>query len=383
MSGKAMRKIYLDYAAATPLDPAVLKTMEIYMARDFHNPSALYLDAKKVSKDIETARAGVARWLGARPSEIIFTAGGTESDNLAIRGVMEQFSGCNVVVSAIEHEAVLKPAHQYSCKEVAVGSDGVVSLDGLEKCINDQTVLVSIMYANNEVGTIEPLREISRVIKSKVESRKLKNNTLPLYFHTDACQAANYLHLQASRLGVDLMTINAGKIYGPKQVGALYVRAGVRLQPQVLGGGQEWGVRSGTENVAGIIGFAKALDIAQENRELEARRLAELQQLAFDLIQQKLPNAVINGAKHRLPNNIHTTLPGQDNERLIMAMDEAGIQAAAGSACSASNEEPSHVLKAMGISDEDAQASLRLTMGRTTTKNSITKAVNTLAHLVV
>lgn len=378
-----MQRIYLDYAAATPLDPAVLKTMEIYMARDFHNPSALYLDAKKVSKDIETARADIAKWLGARPGEIIFTAGGTESDNLAIRGVMDQFPGSNVVVSAIEHEAVLKPAHQYSCREAVVEPDGTISLDALEKLIDDKTVLVSIMYANNEVGTIQPLAQTAKLLKKIQKKRLQRANKLPLYFHTDACQAANYLHLQASRLGVDLLTLNAGKIYGPKQVGALYIRAGIRLKPQILGGGQEWGMRSGTENVAGIIGFAKALDIAQERRESEARRLTQLQQLALDLLQQKLPEAVVNGAKHRLPNNIHVTLPGQDNERLIMALDEVGIQAAAGSACSASNEEPSHVLKAMGISDKDAQASLRLTMGRTTTENSITKAVNTLARLAV
>lgn len=379
-----MRKIYLDYAAATPLDPAALNVMRPYFTKDFYNPSALYLDAKKVGQDIGTARASIARWLGARPSEIIFTAGGTESDNLAIKGIMDSYPGANAVVSAIEHEAVLKPAGLYERRLAPVKSDGVVDLGALDKLIDDKTVLVSVMYANNEIGTIQPLREIAQKIVRIRDDRSKNVQKLPLYFHTDACQAAAYLDLRTARLGVDLMTINAGKIYGPKQVGALYARAGLQLKPRILGGGQERNYRSGTENVAGIIGFAAALDLVQNRRHEEIVRLEELQKLAFDLIEAKIPGARINGSrKYRLPNNIHITIPGQDNERLIMALDEAGIQAAAGSACSASNEEPSHVLKAMGISDEDAQASLRLTMGRATTKNSITTAVNTLARLVV
>lgn len=378
-----MKKIYLDYAAATPLAPTVLEAMLPYFAENFYNPSSLYLDAKRVSKDINGARARIAKWLGARPSEVIFTGGGTESDNLAIRGIMEKFPEANTVISAVEHEAVLSPAHLYRYKEAPVKADSTVDLAKLEKLIDDQTVLVSIMYANNEVGTIEPLAQIAEIVKTIRARRLKKGNALPLYLHTDACQAANYLHLYVDRLGVDMMTLNAGKIYGPKQVGLLYVKAGIDLAPQILGGGQEFGKRSGTENVPGIIGFAKALDEAQNSREQEVKRLIQIQKTAFKLIGQKIKRAIVNGStRHRLPNNIHLTIPGEDNERLIMALDEAGIQAAAGSACSASSEEPSHVLRAMGISDKDAQASLRLTMGRQTTEKDILQTIDTLAQLV-
>ncbi len=378
-----MMKIYLDYAAATPVDPEVLRAMQPYFSEKFYNPSALYLDARATAKDVQDARAKIAKQLGVRPSEIIFTAGGTESDNLAIRGVMEQFPNANLVISAIEHEAVLKPAHLYNYKEAPVNSDGVVDLKVLEKLIDSKTVLVSIMYANNEIGTIQPLREIAQIIKSKIESRKLAKSALPLFFHTDACQATNYLHVQANKLGVDMMTVSASKIYGPKQMGGLYLNARVKLSPQILGGGQEHGMRSGTENVAGIVGFATALDIVQNNRLKEVARMHRLQELSLDLIRQKIPAATINGSsKHRLPNNIHITIPGQDNERLIMLLDEKGIQCAAGSACSASNEEPSHVLSALGLTDKAAQSSLRLTMGRDTDERSIRYAIEELALAV-
>lgn len=207
-------------------------------------------------------------------------------------------------------------------------------------------------------------------------------NELPIYLHTDACQAANYLDLHVSRLGVDLMTLNGGKIYGPKQSGVLYASAKVRLEPLIRGGGQERNYRSGTENVASCIGFAKALQLVQAGRREESERLIGLQKLAFELIAQKLPQAVINGSqKHRLPNNVHLTLPGQDNERLLVELDERGILAAAGSACSASDDEPSHVLRAMGVSDVDAQASLRLTMGRDTSAQDIRDTIETLRIL--
>jgi cysteine desulfurase len=373
-----MKKIYLDYAAATPVDPAVVRAMLPYLSNDFYNPSALYLSAHKVAKDVNEARAKIASWLGARPSEIIFTAGGTESDNLAIHGVMRQFPNGNVVVSAIEHEAVLEPAKLYDARIAPVLPDGRLDLNKLEKLIDDKTVLISVMYANNEIGTIEPIREISKIIQKKRIGRRM-----PLYLHTDACQAAAYMDLHVSRLGVDLMTINAGKIYGPKQVGALYVSPKVKLASQILGGGQERSYRSGTENVAGIIGFAAALDLVQTRRQTEYARLEGLQKLAFGLIQEKIPNAIINGSqKTRLPNNVHITIPGQDNERLIMAMDEKGIMLAAGSACSASDEEPSHVCRAIGLTDQEARASLRITMGSGTTETDILKTIETLAQLL-
>lgn len=373
--------IYLDHAAATPLDAGVLAAMRPYLGQQFYNPSATYEAALVVHRALETARSQVAHWLGARSSEIVFTAGGTEANNLAIHGVLRQFPKGNVVVSGIEHESVLAPAQRYDCREVAVGSYGRLDLDDLRRKIDDQTVLVSIMYANNEVGTVQPIREIAKIIAAKRRERVA--GAPPLYFHSDACQAANYLDLHVARLGVDLLSLNGGKIYGPKQSGALYVKAGVSLQPLLDGGGQERGLRSGTENVAGAVGLATALAMVQAGRHEESRRLQALQAQFFALIGETLPEAVINGSlKYRLPNNMHLTIPGRDNERLLIQLDEAGVQAAAGSACTASDEEPSHVLKALGLSDEAAQASLRFTMGRATDAAAIERAVNLLAQCI-
>lgn len=377
-----MNTIYADYAAATPVDSRVFAAMQPYFSQQFYNPSATYLAAKQVRQSLESARAGVAVALGARVSEIIFTAGGTEANNLAIHGVMRAFPGKKVVVSAVEHESVLAAARIYDCTEVPVMSDGLLDIAGLERAIGDDTVLVSIMYANNEVGTIQPIREVAALVREILIARKKAGNTLPLYVHTDAAQAANYLDIHVSRLGVDLMTLNGGKIYGPKQSGALWVKTGVHLEPLVHGGGQERGLRSGTENVAGAVGFSTALQLAQEMRGDESYRLQQLQKLCFDLMEQHLPGVIVNGSrKKRLPNNVHITLPGQDNERVLMLLDEAGIQAAAGSACSASNEEPSHVLRAMGVARKDAQASLRFTFGRQTTEADVHTLVDTLAKI--
>lgn len=375
--------IYLDYAAATPVDKRVLGAMQPYFSELFYNPSATYIAAKQTGHALAKARDQVAHWLGARPSEIIFTAGGTEANNLALHGIMQQYPEANVVVSAIEHDSVLAPAQEYTYTEVKVTTDGAIDLNALKKAVNDTTVLVSIMYANNEIGTIEPIREAAQLFEVIRKKRRQQSNKLPLYLHTDACQAANYLDLHVARLGVDLMTLNGGKLYGPKQSGALYVGSHVRLKPMILGGGQERGLRSGTENVAGSIGFATALSLAQDMRHKEARRLQELQNYFFQQLETKFPNVVINGSrKKRLPNNVHITIPGSDNERMLFQLDEAGILAAAGSACSASDEEPSHVLKACGGSDADARASLRFTMGRSTTEANIDTVIAALTSLV-
>ncbi len=342
--------------------------MQPFFTEKFYNPSATYLAAKSVSHDLTEARTKIAANLGVRPAEIIFTAGGTEANNLAIHGILKQYPEANMVVSAVEHESVLAPAEQYDCRQVGVKADGTIDLGALEAAIDAETVLVSVMYANNEVGTIEPLKAVAQIIAEKRTERTGKD-ALPLYLHTDACQAANYLDLQVSRLGIDLMTINGGKIYGPKQSGALFVGAQVQLRPLVLGGGQERNLRSGTENVAQCVGLAEALDITQKMRSEETKRLQELQTYFFAELEKAVPMAVINGSrKKRLPNNLHITIPGIDNERVLMQLDEVGILAAAGSACSASDEEPSHVLRAMGVGETDAQASLRFTTGRGTTR---------------
>jgi cysteine desulfurase len=375
------RLIYLDHAAATPLDKRVLAVMEPYFSGRFYNPSATYVQARQVRQAVETARSQVAYWLGARPAEIIFTAGGTEANNLALHGVMRRFPKANIVVSAIEHDSILEPARAYDCREVSVQPDGRLDLDDLVKKIDRNTVLVSVGYANNEIGTVQPLREISQRLQSIRGSRKA--GSLPLYFHTDACQAGNYLDLHAARLGADLMSLNGGKLYGPKQSGALYVKVGIELEPLISGGGQERGLRSGTENVAGSIGFAAALDMAQAMRRQESDRLKLLQKQLLAALS--VSGARVNGSsKFRLPNNVHATFPGQDNERLLIELEAQGILAAAGSACNASSEEPSHVLKAIGLSDADARASLRFTLGRETTAKSISavsSAVTRLAHI--
>ncbi|MEO7364232.1 MAG: cysteine desulfurase family protein [Candidatus Saccharimonadales bacterium] len=375
--------LYLDHAAATPLAPKVLEAMLPFLTEQFYNPSADYVAARSVRSSLDNSRSSVAQVVGARPSEIIFTAGGSEANNLAIHGIMRQYPQANLVVSSIEHESVLAPAERYDCRLAPVHADGVIDLEQLSMIIDDRTVLVSVMHANNEIGTIQPIGQISRLIKTIREQRRLAGNDLPLLLHADACQAANYLDIHVSRLGVDLMTLNGGKVYGPKQSGALYVRGGLKLTPLIDGGGQERGLRAGTENVAQAVGLATALASVQRQRSTEVLRLQELQKLCFSLVSEAMPTASLNGStKSRLPNNIHLTIPGVDNERILIQLDEQGIMAAAGSACSASSDEPSHVLRAIGLSDDQARASLRLTMGQVTTEDDIRRVVTALSELI-
>jgi cysteine desulfurase len=295
---------------------------------------------------------------------------------------MAAHTGGNMVTTSIEHESVLETAKIYNAKLAPVQPNGIVDVTRLRALIDDQTVLVSVMYANNEVGSVQPIREISQKLGEIREARRAAGNKLPLYFHTDAAQAANYLDLHVARLGVDLMTLNGGKIYGPKQSGALYIRSGVALRPLVRGGGQEWGLRSGTENVAAAIGFAAALEETCQLKKAETKRLRDLQRKFFGELKKQLPDAIVNGSvSKRLPNNLHITLPGTDNERVLLQLEEAGILAAAGSACSASDEETSHVLLAMGLTEADARSSLRFTMGRGTREADVARLVKTLREL--
>lgn len=377
------KPIYLDYAAATPVDPKVMAAMQPYFSASFYNPSAIYLNAKAIRADIEQARHSVSFWLGSKPSEIIFTAGGTEANNLAISGIMQEFPGNNLVISSIEHDSVREPAKKYDYKEALVSQDGVMDVASLGATIDDDTVLVSVIYANNEIGTVQPINQIATLLQKVRINRVKKGINTPLYLHTDACQAGNYLDLHAARLGVDLMTLNGGKLYGPKQSGCLYIKSGAQLAGQILGGGQERGLRSGTENVPGIIGFAKALEIAQKMRSIETKRLSELRDYLVQKITENLPDVVINGSlKKRLPNNISVTFPGVDNERLMMQLDEAGIMCAIGSACSASNDEPSHVLKAIGLTDDQAQSTLRFSLGRMTRESDVEKVIRVLREIL-
>lgn len=378
-----MKKIYLDYAAATPVHPEVLAAMLPFYSDNFYNPSATYLAGLGAKHSLENARAEVAQTLGARNSEIVFTAGGTESTNLAINGVMQQYPKAEVLVSAVEHEAVLAPAAKYNATRISVDAKGMIILDDLERKITDNTVLISVMYANNEVGTIQPIRAISQIANKVRNNRRLRGIAMPLFVHSDACQAALYLDLHVSRLNVDLMTLNGGKMYGPKQSGILYSNSHIQLRSQIIGGGQERGMRSGTENVAQAVGFAKALVSAQKSRHERFAVMEDLQKYFMAKVIEAIPQARINGSrKYRLPNNVHIVIPGQDNERLLFALDERGVMAAAGSACSASDDEPSHVLRAMGLSDEEARSSLRFTMGELTTKQDIDRTIKILTEVV-
>lgn len=379
MSGKSY---YFDYAAATPIAPVVLKSMQPYFSERFYNPSAQYMLARSVANELASARAELANTLGVRSSEIIFTAGGTEANNLAIQGVMERFPNCNIVISAIEHDSVRQAAAQYKNKQVEVDNKGILSLRALEHVVDDNTVLISVMQANNEIGTIQPINEIVKLVKNIRVARKKQGNGTPLYLHTDASQSGNYLRLQPKTLGIDMMTINGGKLYGPKQSGMLFVRAGVDIRPIILGGGQELGRRNGTENVAGSIGFCKSVVLAQSMANSEVVRLRELQDYFERTLQATLPRVVINGhSRKRLPNNLHITLSGIDNEQAMILLDEHGVQVAVGSACSASHDEPSHVLKAIGLSDEAARSSLRFSMGRDTTKQDIEYVIQKLTEI--
>ncbi len=374
---------YFDFAAATPLDDSVLTAMQPFFNTQFYNPSALYTPAVEVSKAVAAARADIAALLGAKPIEIVFTSGGTEANNLAIHGVMQQYPEANLVISAIEHDSVRMPAQAHTVREISVSEQGLVDPELVVEAIDDQTVLVSIMYANNEVGTVQPIRQIAAELAKLRTQRQKQGNKLPLLFHVDAAQASNYLDLHVHRLGVDLMTINGGKVYGPKQTGLLFVRSGVTIRPLIAGGGQERGLRSGTENIPGIIGLAAALKLAVEKRHEETKRLQTLQQYFIAELQKALPHVIINGSlKQRLPNNVHITVPGTDNERVLMALDMHGIYAAAGSACSASNDEPSHVLQAIGYDTSHIQSSLRFSMGRSTTQENIDHLLRTLPEVL-
>lgn len=374
-------KIYLDHAAATPVDASVIEVMKPFYSDNFYNPSAVYLDGRAAKKALNKARKDIAHWLGSKPDEVIFTAGATESDNIAISGVMQQYPEGNVVVSAIEHDAVLNTAKKFDYKIAPIKKNGQINLESLKSSIDKNTVLVSLMQANNEIGSIQPISDVFHMIEDIRRERQKSANDTPIFLHSDATQAANYLDLHVNRLGVDLMTLNAGKIYGPKQVGVLYVRGGTALKPTIEGGGQERGLRSGTENVAGAVGMAKALDVAQKMRNEEGKRLLDMRKSAEKRLLNEIEDLEIIGGKKRLPNNICLLLPGLDGERAVMELDEKGIQCSTGSACAALSDESSHVIKALGYSEAEASATIRLTSGRLTDTNDLNQAISAIIKL--
>jgi cysteine desulfurase len=379
--------IYLDHAAATPLDAEVAALVE-EVSRTFVNPSSLYAQARAQKRILETARSQVAKLLGARPTEIVWTSGGTESVNLAIQGVLRAHPGAAWVTTAIEHDAVLgclKPLKRegHNVTTVGVKPNGIVDPTVVTKAVDDETVLVSVMLANNEIGTIQPVAEIGKRLAEIRTDRAKRGITLPLYLHSDACQAAGYLDLSVTRLGVDLLSLNGSKIYGPRGSGLLYIKHGTKLEPLIYGGGQERGRRSGTENVAAVAGLAVALQRGQAKRLGEAKRLSGLRDHLHERLSAVIVEMIVNGdMKHRLPNNLNLTFPGLDGQSLVLYLDQAGIMASTGSACSSGDEDPSHVLLAIGRSDEEARASLRLTLGYSTTAEQMTYVAEKLPPIV-
>ncbi|HEX6257983.1 MAG TPA: cysteine desulfurase family protein [Candidatus Saccharimonadales bacterium] len=376
-----MKTVYLDYAAATPLDERVFAAMQPYFSELFFNPSSAYQPAREVRKDLEAARAQLARCIGAKTDEIIITAGATESVNIAFKGVLS--SGGHVVSSAIEHQAVLGSAAQFDHTLVMPDHKGNVDPQHIKQAIREDTKLVSIAMANSEIGTIQPLKDIAHIVQQVRQERLVAGNKTPLYFHSDASQAAGLLELHIARLGLDLLTLNAAKCYGPKQVGLLWAASHVKLAPLIHGGGQEQGIRSGTENVAGTIGFARALEIAEKRRKTEVRRLQTLRDSLQKRLVDAFPNCEITGnQKRRLPGHLHVAWPGLDAERVLFGLEMKGVLVATGSACAANKGTRSHVLTALGMTPEQADGSLRFSLGRQTDEEAVAYAAQAIISTV-
>lgn len=362
---KLQRELYVDYAAATPLAEEVLKTMLPYLKEQYANPSSFHDKGREARKAIEKARATVASVLGAKPSEITFTGGGTESINLALKGIANiSNEKKHIITSSIEHESVLEVCSflrksGVDVTFVPVNKEGMVEVETIKRALRPETILVSVMYANNETGAIQPIAEIGKLLDNH-----------KAVFHTDACQAG-LLDLQVNKLNVDLMTLNAAKLYGPKGVGILYRRSNLHLQPLVHGGGQEFGLRSGTENVAGIVGCAAALERMQKNRQKEWQRLQSLRSLFTKGINEINSARINSNNSSSLPHVISLTIKGVDADALLIALNERHVYAAAGSACVSKKNEISHVLKAMGLSEKDAGSTIRLSWGEHTTEQDI------------
>lgn len=373
--------IYLDYAATTPLDPRVLEAMMPYLTEKFGNPNSIHAFGREARKAVDEAREKIAALLNCRPSELVFTSGGTESDNLALRGVAAAYrqKGNHIVTTAIEHHAVLHTCRAlqdegFEVTYLPVDEHGLVAPEQVAEAVTDRTILVSIMHANNEIGTIEPLADIVRAVKEKRPD---------VLVHTDAVQTVGHIPVDVEALGVDLLSFAAHKFYGPKGVGGLVVRRGVKLVPQLTGGGQERNRRSGTENVAGIVGMAKALEIAVAEMPTEIPRLQALRDELIEGVLSQIPDSRLNGhPTQRLPHNANFSFLGVEGEALLLQLDLHGIAASSGSACTSGSLEPSHVLLALGLSHEWALGSLRLTLGRFTTRQHLERVLAVLPSIV-
>ncbi len=362
--------IYLDHAAATPINKKVLAVMQPFFGKNFYNPSSLYEPAVNVRRDFEAAKSSLAKLIGGKTGEIVITAGATESINLAFNGV----SG-HVITANIEHPAVLNCAKCHKNTIINADKQGYITANSVKSAIRPNTEFVSIALANNELGTIQPISSIAEVIKEERRRRQAVGDKTPIYFHCDASQGVGQLDVNVARLGLDMLTLNAGKIYGPKQVGLLWAASHVIQKPLIYGGGQEKGLRSGTENVAGTVGFAKALELVSGRREFESKRLVKLRDSLQNTLLKSFPNAVLSGnLKHRLSGYLHISFPGIDGERLVFLLENKGVFVSTGSACAANKGLRSHVLTAIGMSPELADGSVRMTFGHLSTKENTKKA---------
>lgn len=369
--------IYLDNAASTQIHEDVLNSMLPFMSEQYGNPSSIHRHGRLARKAIEKARKQVASLINADPKEIFFTSGGTESNNLALNGLAMKHQDGRIITSSIEHDAILQPCKKLSSlgfdvAYVPVDHLGMVDLEKLQNCISEDTRLVSIMFGNNEVGTIQPISKIAKICR---------DNNIP--FHTDAVQATGKIAIDVKDLGLDLLSISSHKINGPKGVGALYVKKTLDLDPLILGGGQEHGLRSGTENVANIVGFGKACEIAEKNLLNNISHLEDLKNSLVENVLKKIPKVTLNGDPiQRLPNNAHFTFLGINGEDLIIKLDEYGVAASTGSACSVNTQKASHVLESMGFSHEQITGSLRLTVGIFNNPEEILETTDILSKVV-
>lgn len=373
--------IYLDYAAATPLSEKAKRAMLPYFDEKFFNPSAAYLPATETRREYEQAKADIAHVIGAKAADLVMTSGATEANSLVFASISDD---AEVLISAIEHPSILENAKQKKYQTITVDEFGRINLDDLRAKITPKTQLVSICLASSELGTIQPLSDIARIIADERTRRAFAGEKTPIYFHSDASQGLGLMEVKVSRLGVDLLTINAAKVYGPKGIGALYVGHNVRLKPQSHGGGQELGLRSGTENVPATIAFAAAILDAEKHLYGERKRLADLRTKFKKLLAEKVEGVEFLGKeKTQLSNFMPISVPGLDAERLIFALEEYEVYVSTGAACAASKGEKSPTLKAIGLNDAQIAGSLRITLGRPTGEEDVEKAAEAIAQVIV
>jgi len=369
--------IYLDHSATTPVDPRVFEAMRPFLTERFGNPSSVYRAGQDVRRVVEDAREEIAGLLGAKPKEIIFTSGGTESDNASVKGVALNRGSGHIITSKIEHPAVLKVVgwlekQGFEATYLPVGSDGLVDPDEVKKSVRDNTILISVMHANNEVGTIQPIEEIAAIARER-----------GIVFHTDAVQTFGKLPIDVNKIGIDLLSLSAHKIYGPKGTGVLYIRKGTKLDPCVHGGHQEWGKRGGTENVAGIVGLGQAAEIAMAEMDADEKRIRVLRDRLETGLTGKITDTLLNGHREkRLFSLANICVKFVEGEAMLLRLDHEGVAASSGSACTSGSLEPSHVLLAMGLPAEIAHGSLRFSLGKANTEQEIDKVIEVLPPIV-